>query len=123
MSMKMQMTVRFNRLPKTALATKEATLRLVEKVCADITAGAKVRAPVDTGALRESYSYEVNGTFNGAEGIVYTNIEYAPPQEFGWLGHPGQPHLRPATSDVARQLHDMARALGGSIERAARSGG
>lgn len=115
-------TVRFNRLPATALATKEATLKVVEKAVVDITAFAKIEAPVDTGALAASIDWEVQGTFTGAEGTSFTNMEYAPPQEFGWLGNPGHPFMRPSVEKVKQQIDELAHIIGHALERAARGG-
>lgn len=49
------------------------------KACLIVEDAAKEKAPVNTGALRNSITYEVMGN----EGIVGTNLEYAPYVEFG----------------------------------------
>jgi len=48
-----------------------------------VTRGAKQNAPVDTGRLRASITPGVSETSDGAEGVVGSNVEYAPYQEFG----------------------------------------
>lgn len=117
---KLQATVRFNRLPNSKLETVKAVRQLVEKATVDITAGAKNRAPYRTGALQESISYEVTDTFTGGEGIVYTNQEYGPYQEFGTRFNAAHPFMRPAAEQVQQQLIELGKQMGASIERAAR---
>jgi HK97 gp10 family phage protein len=51
----------------------------LQKACAVIERAAKQKAPKDTGALRRSITSEVNGL----EGVVFTNLEYAPYVEYG----------------------------------------
>lgn len=51
----------------------------LNKACLLVEASAKEKVPVDTGALRRSITSEVNGK----EGIVGTNLSYAPYVEFG----------------------------------------
>lgn len=51
----------------------------LQKACAVIERAAKQKAPKDTGALRRSITSEVNGL----EGVVFTNLEYAPYIEYG----------------------------------------
>ena len=51
----------------------------LEKACLLVENDAKKKVPVDTGNLRSSITHEVNGN----EGIVGTNVEYAPYVEFG----------------------------------------
>lgn len=47
--------------------------------CALVEGAAKKKAPKDTGTLRNSITYEVDGT----EGVVFTPLEYAPYIEYG----------------------------------------
>ena len=51
----------------------------LEKACIVVETNAKNRAPIDTGNLTRSITHVVNGN----EGIVGTNVEYAPYVEFG----------------------------------------
>ena len=44
---------------------------------------ARIFAPVDTGRLRASIVPEVKATADQVQGIVGSNVEYAPYQEFG----------------------------------------
>lgn len=51
----------------------------LEKACLIVENSAKEKAPVNTGNLRNSITHVVEGN----EGIVGTNVEYAPYVEFG----------------------------------------
>lgn len=62
-------------------------------------------APLLTGRLRRSYTYEVSRRRGYVD--VSTNVEYAPPQEFGWSGGSGTPHVRPGVDRVARQVPEL----------------
>lgn len=64
-------------------------------------ASAKNNAPVDTGTLRRSITYEL-----GQRGLdryvrIGTNIFYAAFQELGTRRNPAHPYLRPALGDIA----------------------
>jgi HK97 gp10 family phage protein len=69
----------------------------IEEVSESIRDDAKQAAPVDTGTLMRSIKsvLESMGTYI-AKGIVGTNVEYAPYQEFGTQKMQAQPYLRPA---------------------------
>lgn len=56
---------------------------------------AKEITPVDTGRLRNSITHEVDGK----EVYIGTNVEYAPPVEYGTVKQKAQPFLRPAATD------------------------
>ena len=53
----------------------------MEDACALVANSAKRKAPKDTGALRRSIEFEVSD--DGLEGVIYSNLEYAPYVEFG----------------------------------------
>ena len=53
--------------------------KALEKACFIVENTAKALVPVDTGNLRNSITHEVYGN----EGVVGTNVEYAPYVEFG----------------------------------------
>jgi HK97 gp10 family phage protein len=59
---------------------------------------AKALAPVDSGLLRNSFSAYME---SDEEGIVGTNVEYAPYVEYGTKRQAAQPTLRPAVYVVA----------------------
>ena len=53
--------------------------RALGRACAIVEASAKQKAPKGSGELRRSIKSEVRGT----EGVVFTELEYAPYVEFG----------------------------------------
>jgi HK97 gp10 family phage protein len=56
---------------------------------------AKQIVPVDTGRLRNSITHEVDGK----EVYIGTNVEYAPPVEYGTIKQKAQPFLVPAATE------------------------
>jgi HK97 gp10 family phage protein len=56
---------------------------------------AKEITPVDTGRLRNSITHEVDGK----EVYIGTNVEYAPPVEYGTIKQKAQPFLVPAATE------------------------
>lgn len=56
-----------------------STTDSLNKACLLVEDSAKAKAPVNTGTLRNSITYEVSGDV----GTVGTNLEYAPYVEFG----------------------------------------
>lgn len=71
------------------------------KALADIQAGAQNRAPVDTGALRNSISTELQRNGGNLRGEVGPTVSYGAYVERGaGIGHTAQPYLRPATDAV-----------------------
>jgi HK97 gp10 family phage protein len=78
-----------------ALARKApiAAGRALVQTGKDIASLASQLAPVDTGALRDSYrSEQVSETTV----LVGTDLKYAPYVEYGTSDHEAQPHLTPA---------------------------
>lgn len=97
----------------------------LEAVGLQVEGYAKLKAPVDTGLLRNSITHAVSGkptaiskykadkgdksgTYSGAapadsdgEKSVYvgTNVFYAPYQEYGTMKTPAQPFLKPAVTE------------------------
>lgn len=51
----------------------------LRQACIIVQDAAKVKCPVDDGQLRQSITYEIEGT----KGIIGTNVEYAPYVEYG----------------------------------------
>lgn len=75
-------------------------------------------APLLTGRLRRSYTYEV-----GAGWVeVSSNVVYAPYQEYGTFAIAGTPHVRPGTDAILGKVPDLI-AEGLSRRSAARSAG
>jgi HK97 gp10 family phage protein len=55
----------------------------MQRACLLVEREAKIKAPKDTGALRNSIKSKVETSSGEIEGIVYTPLEYAPYVEFG----------------------------------------
>ena len=86
----------------------------VKKIAFDVTADAKQRAPVDTGALRNSI-----GPPEHPEPFVWeipVGVEYAAFVEFGTVHQGPQPYLTPALEKI-RPVFD--RIIGKAIDEAA----
>lgn len=72
----------------------------MKKALDDIGTGAKNRAPVDTGALRNSISTQTQGNRDYARGEVGPTVNYGGYVERGTSRMSAQPYLRPATDAV-----------------------
>lgn len=84
--------------------------KAIDRLLGDVLKTVRVTAPVDTGQLRDSYETEVREGMEAAmglviEGIVYTDVEYAPFQEFLDLG---TPHVAPAIEQHREDLERQA---------------
>jgi len=92
-------SVTFDKFPQIAAAMPEKTSQVVRKAAFDIEGQAKNRAPVDTGALKNSISTEFEN--NGLTGIIAPHMEYATFVEFGTKRMSAQPYMTPAAEAVA----------------------
>jgi HK97 gp10 family phage protein len=92
-------SVTFDKFPQIAAAMPEKTSQVVRKAAFDIEGQAKGRAPVDTGALKNSISTEFED--NGLTGIIAPHMEYATFVEFGTKRMSAQPYMTPAAEAVA----------------------
>ena len=72
----------------------------MKKALGDIATGAKNRAPVDTGALRNSITTQTQGNRDYARGEVGPTVNYGGYVERGTFRMSAQPYLRPATDAV-----------------------
>jgi HK97 gp10 family phage protein len=98
--------------PTGTLAEIRDRLReAVEESARELVADAKRRAPVDTGALRDSLHYTMTGPTEATAG---DGVEYGIYQEFGTVHMPAQPFLVPATADAGRALSRRVREIVGS---------
>lgn len=81
------------------------------------------RAPLLTGRLRRSYTYEVDRAARYVE--VSSNVEYAPYQEFGTRHQDGTPHVRPALEALRPRIPELVAegAARAARQAAARHGG
>lgn len=82
----------------TRVAVRAGTV--MTKALTGIEAGAKNRAPVDTGALRNSITSEVQRRGNTIRGEVGPTVNYGGFVERGTSRMSAQPYLRPATDAV-----------------------
>lgn len=105
-----QLKSNFKKISKTASNEVEQALingaLMVER-------DAKIKAPVDTGRLRQSLSYQEEnfGSKNPAV-KVGTNVDYAPPVEFGTSKMAARPFLRPAFNENKDKiLKEIAKAM------------
>lgn len=100
-------------LTHLALKARDAAGSALLKTAADVVDLAKQLAPVDTGALRDSYAAE---PLSSTTVLVGSDIEYAPFVEYGTSRSPAQPHLTPAFMQAektfeARLAEEAAKAV------------
>lgn len=98
-------------LGKASVAVHLAGTRAVAKAAHDIEARAKIKAPVDTGNLRNSISSDVRPL--SAE--VGPTADYAAYVELGTSRMAPQPFLGPAFDEVEPQFVRAVQMLGGEI--------
>jgi HK97 gp10 family phage protein len=111
-----KLTKEFDRLPKLPAEVRRRLSLVVRKTAKDVEARAKVRAPVDTGALKGSIQARPVDELTSE---VVVGQEYGIYQEFGTVRMPARPYLRPAVEEVAPAFEQ---AIAQAIEEAARSG-
>ncbi len=70
--------------------------KFVAKRTIQVNRGAKRLAPVDTGRLRSSITFEIGQSGTFIVGRVGTNVHYAPHLEYGTVKMRARPFLRPA---------------------------
>ncbi len=88
-------------IPKIKAQTRQELSALIRKATLQVEAGAKLRAPVDTGLLRNS----IQSTFEGdLAGIVFVGVEYGIHVEFGTTRMRAQPFLLPALEEVVQSF-------------------
>lgn len=85
---------------------------LVKKTTFEVEGAAKIRCPVDTGALRSSIQSDFEK--DGMTGVIAVGMEYGPAVEFGTDRMRAQPYLTPAVEQVEQSFLDgVARILQG----------
>lgn len=67
--------------------------------------------PVDTGALKQSITLEVERDGNGYAAYVGSDLEYAPDVEYGRSNQRAQPYLQPAKREAEKQMPKIAQAV------------
>ena len=98
---------------RSANSAKKGALTMAAIV---VNMDATMLAPVDTGNLRDSVTYEVDED----EARVGTNVDYAPHLEYGTVKMAAQPYLRPSLDNNKSQIEKM---IGDVIGKAAEAGG
>lgn len=97
---------------------EDATRLEVKRSALNVQSGARRRAPVDTGRLRNSITHEL--TEGGLNATVGTNVEYAPFQEFGTRRNAARPFLFPALEQERPRFQQR---LKKALQKVARRGG
>ena len=98
-------------LGETAQVRGKAS-QVVRKAAADVTAHAKMFAPVDTGNLRQSI---ITRTVDDLTSEVISGAEYAIYQEYGTRFQPGTAHMRPALERVEPSFVAAMEQIGDTI--------
>jgi HK97 gp10 family phage protein len=90
---------------------KERRERTIQQIAIFAEAEAKLRAPVDTGRLRNSITHQTENSETQSKAYIGTNLEYSPYVEFGVVSKniPAQPYLRPAIEENRDKIRDMIR--------------
>lgn len=99
-----------SRIPQIIARSETVASMAVQKCGFDIEAGAKARARVDTGAMKNSTQWVPDGPYSGS---VVIGVDYGIYHEYGTVHMSAQPMLTPAAEDARLDLiHDIARAWG-----------
>ena len=87
-------------------AMNDAIERALEAIGLYVEGEAKLRCPVDTGNLRNSYDHKIN--VDDKSVAIGTNVEYAVFVEKGTKNQRAQPHLTPAVEDNISTIKQIA---------------
>jgi HK97 gp10 family phage protein len=93
--------IEYDKFPELAARLPKAVGEIVQETILGIETQAKIKVPVDTGALRASIQSEMTGETSGQ---VATNIEYAPYQEYGTSRMAATPYMTPAAEAERRHF-------------------
>lgn len=88
----------YNKFPAMSAGIEAKALQIVSKAASDLEAGAKERARVDTGAMKNSIQQTPTGA--ALQKTVFIGIDYGVHHEFGTVHIPAQPMIRPAADKV-----------------------
>lgn len=80
-------------------------------------------APLLTGRLRRSYTWEVGSERGRAYVEISSNVVYAPHQEFGTSRQTGTPHVRPGIEAVRPKIGAIVAEAGSRAARGAGTSG
>lgn len=105
--MRVTIDVRKNNLPAIAKRAAQVAADVIRETVADIETEAKQRAPVDTGALRDSIKGRVINQNAGEVTAGGGAVNYATYVEEGTRFAPAQPYMHPA-ADAARPRFEAA---------------
>jgi HK97 gp10 family phage protein len=92
-------------------ASRVMIRRAIQKTCADTKADAQSLAPVDTGALKSSITYETRAQRNSIVGEVGPTVDYGMFVEAGTSRMGPQPYMRPAFDRRAPILEQILEQL------------
>lgn len=105
-----QIRIVYNHIPALQREIEQAAAQAVAKAARDIEADAKRRAPVDTGALRNSIQAWSD---NPLRWYIAPHVEYAAYVEYGTRRQRAQPYMAPAAEFVRPRFIDaMKEVLG-----------
>lgn len=91
----------YDKFPKLAAALPEAVREIVQETILAIETQAKIKTPIDTGALRASIQSEMTGETSGQ---VATNIEYSVYVNYGTSRMAARPFMDPAAEGERRHF-------------------
>jgi len=95
------MTTWKSKIPQTVRRTREELSKLVRTSALRVEAGAKLRAPVLTGFLRNSVQTAFEGDLTA---LVFVGASYGIFVELGTVKMRARPFLLPALEEVARDI-------------------
>lgn len=106
-------TIVYNHFPAISAAIRPAVRQIVQETCFAIETTAKIKVPVDTGALRASILSEMTGDTSGQ---VATGIEYSVYVEYGTVNMAARPYMTPAAEAERRHFMRKLSDLEASLE-------
>ena len=98
MTVKVAVTIRFNKLPQLTDSLSRLAGAAVMKAAFDIESTAKALVPVDTGNLKSSIQTTQEGPLTALVGP--RDVDYAVYVEYGTSRMAAQPYMRPAAERV-----------------------
>lgn len=101
-----RLTVTNNKLPSMEKAIRDATRQAVRETTEEAAEIARNLAPVDTGALKDSITTEMQGNQYASTGIIHVGVPYGIYQEMGTRYMAAQPFLAPAIDAVSQGFQE-----------------
>jgi HK97 gp10 family phage protein len=98
----------YNHLPQIAKGMENRAAQIVAKTALDIEAGAKVRAPVDTGTLRASIQAR---RISPTHWIVTVGVDYGIYLEYGTRFMGARPYFGPAIRAVRSSFNQAMKGV------------